>query len=160
MDALTPEEEAAALEGFEANPIAVSYALGYGAGERATLPPSPAHLVRAFHEACRLPVFDRGEAMRRLRARLTREEAREACEAILSGDLTAIAKELADQLYVAYGTAQVLGIDLDAAVRAVHTSNLTKLVDGVAVLREDGKVLKGPGYQKPDLAGCILDESS
>jgi len=117
-----------------------------------------AELVRAFHEACGLPIFERTAAMHRLRARLTREEAREANEALLSGSPAEIAKELADQVYVAFGTALALGIDLDAAVRAVHVSNMSKLVDGRPLMRPDGKVLKGPDYRKPDLSGCILDE--
>lgn len=114
--------------------------------------------MREFHETFRLSIFERTAAMRTLRARLTREEAREASDAILSGDDAATAKELADQVYVAFGTALVLGIDLDAAVRAVHASNMTKLVDGEPVMRADGKVLKGPGYREPDLSGCVLDE--
>lgn len=119
-----------------------------------------AELVRAFHEACDLPIFERTAAMHRLRARLTREEAREANEALLSGSLAKVAKELADQVYIAFGTALALGIDLDAAVRAVHASNMSKLVDGKPLLRTDGKVLKGPNYWEPDLSDCVLDEPS
>jgi predicted HAD superfamily Cof-like phosphohydrolase len=117
-----------------------------------------ADLVRVFHETFGGQIFERTAAVRELRARLTREEAREAIEAILSGDLEATAKELADQVYVAHGTALALGIDLDAAVRAVHESNMTKLVDGEPVMRPDGKVLKGPNYQEPDMSHCVLDK--
>ena len=63
------------------------------------------------------------------------------------------AKELADILYVTYGTAAVLGIDLDKAFDAVHKSNMSKLgPDGKPIYREDGKVLKGPNYQPPDMS--------
>jgi predicted HAD superfamily Cof-like phosphohydrolase len=117
-----------------------------------------ATLVREFHEAFGGQIFERTAAVRELRARLTREEAREASDAILSGDLEATAKELADQVVVAYGTALSLGIDLDAAVRVVHASNMSKLVDGVLMMRSDGKVLKGPNYRKPDMSHCVLDE--
>lgn len=156
---MTPDEEAAAREGFDNNPIAIFYARGYDAGVR-NRTPSAAALVREFHETFGLSVFERTAAMRELRARLTREEAREAADAILSGDLEATAKELADQVVIAYGTALVLGIDLDAAVRAVHASNMSKMGDVGPLLRGDGKVLKGPNYREPDLSDCILDEPS
>lgn len=71
-------------------------------------------------------------------------------------DREALAKELADLLYVTYGTADVFGIDLDEAYRAVHESNMTKLDDnGKPVLREDGKVLKSENYKEPDLASAV-----
>ncbi|MEV4178402.1 hypothetical protein [Nonomuraea sp. NPDC049709] len=94
------------------------------------------------------------------------EEAREAAEALTdlakalrTGDdpLTAykaVAKELADVLYVTYGAADALGIDLPAVFAEVHRSNMSKLdADGRVLRRADGKVLKGPGYRPP-----ILDD--
>ncbi|MFI7615837.1 hypothetical protein ACIBP6_31900 [Nonomuraea terrae] len=94
------------------------------------------------------------------------EEAREAAEALTdlaevlrTGDdprtaYKAVAKELADVLYVTYGAADALGIDLPAVFVEVHRSNMSKLdADGRALRRADGKVLKGPGYQPP-----ILDD--
>lgn len=62
-----------------------------------------------------------------------------------------IAKELADLLYVTYGTALSFGIPIDEVFDAVHRSNMSKLVDGKPLKREDGKVLKGPNYQPPQL---------
>lgn len=62
-----------------------------------------------------------------------------------------LAKELADLLYVTYGTAVSFGIPIDEVFDAVHRSNMSKLVDGKPLLREDGKVLKGPNYQPPQL---------
>jgi predicted HAD superfamily Cof-like phosphohydrolase len=48
------------------------------------------------------------------------------------------------------------GFDLDPVVREVHLSNMTKVgPDGCVALREDGKVLKGPGYRPPDIAGVL-----
>lgn len=71
-------------------------------------------------------------------------------------DLNAAADALADIAYVNAGTALVCGIPLNACVAEVHRSNMSKLgPDGKPVLREDGKVLKGPGYTPPDL-GPIL----
>ena len=65
-------------------------------------------------------------------------------------------KELTDLLYVAYQFAEVKGWDLDEAFRRVHYSNLSKVgKDGRALYREDGKVLKGPNYQPPDLHDLV-----
>lgn len=67
-------------------------------------------------------------------------------------DKTKVAKELADLLYVVYGTAATFGIDIDRVFDEVHKSNMSKLgEDGKPVYREDGKVLKGPNYQPPKL---------
>jgi predicted HAD superfamily Cof-like phosphohydrolase len=67
-------------------------------------------------------------------------------------DLPDLAKELADLLYVVYGTAVTFGIDIDKVFAEVHSSNMSKLgVDGKPIYREDGKVLKGPNYAPPNL---------
>lgn len=101
------------------------------------------------------------------RALLT-EEADEAAEALADlattlaegGDpaaaYRAVAKELADVLYVTYGAADALGIDLPAVFLEVHRSNMSKVdADGGVLRRADGKVLKGPGYRPPDLDGLV-----
>lgn len=63
-----------------------------------------------------------------------------------------IAKELADMLYVLYGTAASFGIDIDKVFKEVHRSNMSKLgEDGKPIYREDGKVLKGPNYSEAQL---------
>ena len=68
----------------------------------------------------------------------------------------ALSKELADILYVCYWTAAKIGIDVNEAFRRVHASNMSKLgPDGKPVKREDGKVLKGPGYHAPDLSDIV-----
>jgi len=65
-------------------------------------------------------------------------------------------KELADLVYVTYGYAATFGWDLDEAVKRVHESNMSKLgEDGKPIYREDGKVLKGPNYKKPDLSDLV-----
>lgn len=67
-------------------------------------------------------------------------------------------KELTDLLYVTYWLAARVGIDVDRAFRLVHLSNMTKLgKDGRPVMRADGKFLKGPDYQKPDLVAVAND---
>lgn len=83
------------------------------------------------------------EATRLLRIRLIQEEFDELQAALGEQDLAAVAKELADLLYVVYGTAVSCGIDLDPVFREVHRSNMTK-VGGHK--RADGKWVKPPGY--------------
>ena len=65
-------------------------------------------------------------------------------------------KELADLVYVGYQYAENMGWFLDEALDRVHKSNMSKLgEDGKPIYREDGKVLKGPNYQPPDLSDII-----
>ena len=65
-------------------------------------------------------------------------------------------KELADLVYVCYQYAENMNWFLDEALNRVHLSNLSKLgEDGKPIYREDGKVLKGPGYKPPDLSDLI-----
>ncbi|MFC4507026.1 MULTISPECIES: MazG nucleotide pyrophosphohydrolase domain-containing protein [Streptomyces] len=69
-----------------------------------------------------------------------------------------LAKELADLLYVVFGSAELLGIPLGQAFAEVHASNMSKLGDdGRPVLREDGKVLKGPNYRSADMTLVGVD---
>jgi predicted HAD superfamily Cof-like phosphohydrolase len=64
-------------------------------------------------------------------------------------------KELADLVYVAFQYAAAAGWELDVALDRVHKSNLSKLVDGKPLKREDGKVLKGPNYQPANLIDLV-----
>ena len=65
-------------------------------------------------------------------------------------------KELADLVYVCYQYAANMNWDLDEAMHRVHESNMSKLdEDGKPIYRDDGKVLKGPNYQPPDLSDLI-----
>ena len=65
-------------------------------------------------------------------------------------------KELADLVYVCYQYAANMGWDLDEAMYRVHESNMSKLDDhGNPILREDGKVLKGPNYSPPNLEDLV-----
>jgi NTP pyrophosphatase (non-canonical NTP hydrolase) len=115
-----------------------------------------AALVLDFHLAFRLPIGDTTRTHNELRAKLIREEAEEAADAVEYLGLTEQAKELADLVIVAYGAALTLGIDLDQAVRLVHASNMTKLgADGEPVMRADGKVLKGPNYTPPNMVAAL-----
>ena len=65
-------------------------------------------------------------------------------------------KELSDLVYVCYQYAANMGWDLDEAMFRVHQSNMSKLdEEGKPIYREDGKVLKGPNYQPPNLADLV-----
>lgn len=61
-------------------------------------------------------------------------------------------KELADLQYVVSGMVVTFSVPMEEVFARVHQSNMSKLVDGRPLKREDGKVLKGPNYQKPDLS--------
>ena len=78
-----------------------------------------------------------------LRERLIQEEFDELKESMKTENLPAIAKELADLLYVVYGTAVSYGIDMAPVFREVQRSNMSK-VGGYK--REDGKWVKPPTY--------------
>lgn len=95
-----------------------------------------------------------------LRYKLMDEENTEYLEACLSEDLTGIADALGDQLYILCGTILKHGLQhkIEEIFHEIHMSNMSKLgEDGKPVLREDGKILKGPGYFKPDIKN-ILDK--
>jgi NTP pyrophosphatase (non-canonical NTP hydrolase) len=67
-----------------------------------------------------------------------------------------VVKELSDLVFVCYQFAAAYNIDLDKAMSLVFESNLSKLDEqGKPIYREDGKVLKGPNYQPPNLADCL-----
>ena len=71
-------------------------------------------------------------------------------------DREACLKELADLVYVCAQYAENMNWDLEQALRRVHKSNMSKLgEDGKPIPREDGKVLKGPNYQPPNLSDLV-----
>lgn len=118
--------------------------------------------VAEFHSSFGLPVASVPTTsipadLRQLRVDLLTEEVREFADATEAKDIVGIADALADILYVTYGAAITYGIDLDAVVREVHRSNMSKLDErGRPVLRDDGKVLKSARYTKPDVV-AVLD---
>ena len=88
----------------------------------------------------------------KLRYDLIQEELTELNEAIKNKDLKEVADALTDILYVTYGAGTAFGIDLDKCFEEVHKSNMSKLgEDGKPIYNEQGKVMKGPGYFKPNL---------
>jgi len=91
-----------------------------------------------------------------LRIRLIQEEFEELRDAMASEDLTSIAKEMADLLYVVYGTAVSYGIDMEPVFREVHRSNMSK-VGGYK--REDGKWIKPSTYSPACIAPILAGQA-
>jgi predicted HAD superfamily Cof-like phosphohydrolase len=97
------------------------------------------------------------EGTRQLRVRLIQEEFDELKEAMTAQDLAGVAKELADLLYVVYGTAVSYGVDMDPVFREVHRSNLSK-VGGYK--RADGKWVKPPSYSPAQVEALLAAQSA
>lgn len=114
-------------------------------------------MVEAFHSKFEIIVqtipSDVNEETKHLRVRLIQEEFDELKEAMASGNLTAIAKEMADLLYVTYGTAVSYGIDMEPVFQEVHRSNLSKIG---GYKRADGKWIKPPTYSPADIEPILV----
>lgn len=147
--------------------------------------PRPSELVGEFHQVYGMPnlvatndhpTLDTDRLQ--MRMALIKEEMIELVEAVYgpaagkmteetldalpdenNRDIVETADALADLVYVIYGMALEVGIDLDAVLAEVHSSNLSKLMpDGSVKRRADGKILKGPHFRDPDIPS-ILEES-
>ena len=91
-----------------------------------------------------------------LRYDLIKEELDELKEAIDKKDIKEVADALTDILYVTYGAGHAFGIDLDKCFEEVQNSNMSKLGnDGKPIYNENGKVMKGPNYFKPNLSKFV-----
>ena len=91
-----------------------------------------------------------------LRYDLIKEELNELKEAIENKDIKEVADALTDILYVTYGAGHAFGINLDRCFEEVQNSNMSKLgSDGKPIYNENGKVMKGPYYFKPDLTKFV-----
>jgi predicted HAD superfamily Cof-like phosphohydrolase len=101
-----------------------------------------------------------GDNEYKLRFDLMKEENDEYLEACQGNDLVEIADALGDQLYILCGTILKHGLQhkIEEVFDEIHRSNMSKLDDdGNPIFREDGKVLKGKGYFKPNIKD-ILDK--
>ena len=96
------------------------------------------------------------DKINKLRLDLIKEELNELSEAMKNKDLLEVADALTDILYVTYGAGHAFGIDLDRCFDEVQSSNMSKLdKNGKPIYNENGKVMKGPNYFKPDLAKFV-----
>ena len=119
--------------------------------------------VTAFHKAFGLgvnhtPTTDIDESTMNLRFSLMDEENKEYLDAMKNKDLIEVADALGDMLYILCGTIITHGMQdvIDEVFEEIQRSNMSKLgSDGKPIYREDGKVLKGPNYFKPDLKKIV-----
>ena len=96
------------------------------------------------------------EKINKLRVSLIEEELDELKQAIKDNNIKEVADALTDILYVTYGAGHAFGIDLDKCFDEVQNSNMSKLgEDGRPIYNENGKVMKGPNYFKPNLAKFV-----
>ena len=96
------------------------------------------------------------DKINKLRLDLIKEELSELTDAMNNKDLLEVADALTDILYVTYGAGHAFGIDLDKCFDEVQNSNMSILGnDGKPIYNEQGKVMKGPNYFKPDLSKFI-----
>ena len=102
------------------------------------------------------PVLNLKNDQTQLYMNLIEEEFNETLNAFIEDDLVEVADALTDILYVTYGAGHAFGINLDKCFNEVQNSNMSKLgSDGKPIYNEDGKVMKGPNYFKPDLSKFI-----
>lgn len=121
--------------------------------------------VKAFHQAFKIgyretPKADLGTEKNMLRYKLMREENEEYLDAANDNDLVEVADALGDMLYILCGTIIEHGLQhkIEEVFNEIQRSNMSKLgVDGKPIYREDGKVMKGPNYFKPNISS-ILDK--
>lgn len=127
----------------------------------------PLDSVTEFHRIYRVPMSEVPVAMPSpelvaLRHRLMAEENEEYLEAAQAGNLVEVADALGDKLYILCGTIITHGLQhlIEDVFREIHQSNLSKLgPDGEPLYREDGKVMKGPNYFRPDIASVLEGRS-
>lgn len=118
--------------------------------------------VEEFHKAFKQPVPNKVKLLTHerslLRYNLMKEENNEYLEAEFEEDKIEIADALGDMLYILCGTIIEHGMQdkIVDVFNEIHRSNMSKLdKNGNAILREDGKILKGEGYFKPDIRSII-----
>jgi len=135
--------------------------------------------VREFHTTFQVDRFygTYGELLQLLARRhaMLQEEFLEGQEALFSAlySATSVSNDLyvdivreyldslADVLYVAYGTLELLSVNANDLLEEIHRSNMSKLHEGKALKDpETGKIKKGPNYREPDLSRFVDDVMS
>ncbi|GEM54363.1 hypothetical protein B0A58_01185 [Flavobacterium branchiophilum NBRC 15030 = ATCC 35035] len=119
--------------------------------------------VKKFHEIYQLGYAKRPQASlgfdkNKLRFELMKEENEEYLEAVSNNNLHDVADALGDMLYILCGTIIEHGLQnqMEQIFDEIHQSNMSKLDDkGQPIYRNDGKVMKGPHYFKPDFSKIL-----
>ena len=120
------------------------------------------NMVALFHDTFKIgnrdtPTANIGDEAN-LRFKLMAEENEEYLEACNNNDLVEIADALGDQLYILLGTILRHGMQdkIEEVFDEIQRSNMSKLdKNGQPIFREDGKILKGENYFKPDIASIL-----
>ena len=115
--------------------------------------------VKLFHKKFNInylnyPKANIPEEIKELRFKLMEEENLEYLKACKENDIVEIADALGDMLYILCGTIISHGLQnkIEEIFQEIQNSNMSKLGDnGKPIYRDDGKVLKGPNYFKPDI---------
>ena len=115
--------------------------------------------VKKFHDAFGIknlesPNSNIDKNVYQLRYRLMHEENLEYLEACKNNDLVEIADALGDMMYILCGTILSHGLqdNIEDVFEEIQKSNMSKLgSNGKPIYRKDGKIMKGPGYFKPDI---------
>jgi len=123
----------------------------------------PLNAVADFHKAFGLGIAEKptvalSDEVKTLRFNLMKEENEEYLEAVQNNDLVEVADALGDMLYILCGTIISHGLQdkIEAVFDEIQRSNMSKLdANGKPIYREDGKVMKGPDYFKPDIASIL-----
>ena len=119
--------------------------------------------VKLFHETYGLGISteikaDLGKLKNELRFNLMKEENEEYLEAVENNDIVEIADALGDMLYILCGTILEHGLQhkIEEVFDEIQRSNMSKLGSyGKPIYREDGKVMKGPNYFKPNFEAIL-----
>ena len=119
--------------------------------------------VQAFHEAFKIgvnqkPTIEVSDKIKELRFNLMKEENEEYLEAVQNNDLVEVADALGDMLYILCGTILTHGMQhkITEVFEEIQRSNMSKLgEDRKPIYREDGKVMKGPNYFKPNIKAIL-----
>ena len=122
--------------------------------------------VAEFHDVFQIgneqsPKVDVGAEVYMLRYNLMKEENEEYIDACKQGDLVEVADALGDQLYILFGTILKHGLQhkIEEVFDEIHRSNMSKLdANGKPLFRDDGKILKGENYFKPNIKEILEDE--
>ncbi len=108
--------------------------------------------MKTFGQEVKVKASFSSDKINKLRVDLIEEELEELKEAINKKDLQETIDALTDILYVTYGAGHAFGVNLDKCFEEVQNSNMSKLGnDGKPIFNENGKVMKGPNYFKPNL---------
>ena len=109
--------------------------------------------MKTFGQEVKVKASFSSDKINKLRIDLIEEELGELKEAIKKKDLQETIDALTDILYVTYGAGHAFGVNLDKCFEEVQNSNMSKLGDdGKPIYNENGKVMKGPNYFKPNLS--------